>query len=48
VKVQTQDDVARALLEGKLNDEHEHAEEECNLVCEDFADSGRLRLKVEE
>jgi len=34
-KAQTQDDVGRALLEGKLADEHSNEEEECNLVCED-------------
>ena len=37
-KVQTQDDVVRALLMGKLTDERENEEEECDDVYEDYVD----------
>ena len=35
-KVQTQDDVVRALLKTKLTDEHESEDEECDDVYEDY------------
>jgi hypothetical protein len=37
-KVQTQEDVVRALLDGKLTDEHENEDMECDDVYEDYVD----------
>ena len=37
-KVQTQDDVVKALLEGRLAAEHADEDDECNDIYEDYVD----------